>query len=400
MTHEPGAELREFKRGWPIISMAAYGNAVGVTGMLSYPTPYLMQPLQHAFGWSRTQISFAVSLGTLALAIGGPLAGRLCDRYGMNVMVRVSILVVALVLACLALAPLTLWMFYALYALMAFGGAGTSYGPYTRPVAKAFSQGRGIALGLSLTGTGLMAFIAPLTLPGVISAYGWRAGYLTLAVAALLALGPVLLLRRRFEGEALGVRVSAEGLSLHDVLKTRRFWTMMTAGLLTTAVVTGTQLHGLALLMDMKVPKADAERTLAIYGVSMIAARILVGLLLDRLRAPHVALGLYLLPAAGLTLLAVGGSGWAVPAFAGTGLIAAAEGDLMGYLITRYFGLKAYAEVFGWLVASFCLGGMVGAVLASVLHDLNGDYGLWLLGSAAACLCVSALLGSLGRYRY
>ena len=82
------------------------------------------------------------------------------------------------------------------------------------------------------------------------------------------------------------------------------------------------------------------------------------------------------------------------------GMIAAAEGDLLGFLTSRFFGLKSYSEIFGWLVSSFAAGGMVGASVVGLIYDHTQSYTTWLFGSAITSLVVGCLLGTLGRYRY
>jgi sugar phosphate permease len=42
----------------------------------------IITSLESEFGWSRTEISFAISLRILTFGLGGPLGGTLIDRYG------------------------------------------------------------------------------------------------------------------------------------------------------------------------------------------------------------------------------------------------------------------------------------------------------------------------------
>src|SRR5690606_19401190 len=44
----------------------------------------LTQPLEHAFSWSRSQISYALSVSILTLGLAGPISGRLIDRHGIR----------------------------------------------------------------------------------------------------------------------------------------------------------------------------------------------------------------------------------------------------------------------------------------------------------------------------
>ena len=139
---------------------------------------------------------------------------------------------------------------------------------------------------------------------------------------------------------------------------------------------------------------------MSLYGVSMIVSRIAVGLVLDRIHAPKVAMVIYCLPAIGLAALGLGHLPLAVFGMMTVGMIAAAEGDLLGFLTSRFFGLKSYSEIFGWLVSSFAAGGMVGASVVGLIYDRTQSYTIWLFAAAITSLVVGCLLGTLGKYRY
>lgn len=396
----PVGAAAEFSRGWPIVATSAYGTAVSATAMLSYPLPFFMPALEREFGWTRSGIGAAVAFATLAMAVTVPFAGRLCDRVGVRRVILPSIVLFALCVAAMTTVTGDIRHFYAMSVLVVVAGAGTTYPCYTRAVTGAFNAARGTALGLSLVGTGLMAMVAPLVLPDLIAEHGWRAGYLGLASAALVAIVPVAFFLRDPARPAKDLVTAAPGFTLAQAMRDHRFWFLMLAGFLTTAVVGGTQLHSLAMLIDHGVAKQTAERTLALYGVSMIGSRILVGFIIDRIHAPTVAMVLYCAPAIGLFVLGGGNTQIAAFALMSTAMIAAAEGDLLGYMTSRYFGVKAFSEIFGWFVASFALGGMFGALIVGWIYDATNKYDLWLYGAAATCLVVAALLGSLGRYRF
>src|SRR5256714_1031928 len=49
----------------------------------------IITSLESEFGWSRTEISFAISLSIFTFGIGGPLGGTLIDRYGPRLVMLV-----------------------------------------------------------------------------------------------------------------------------------------------------------------------------------------------------------------------------------------------------------------------------------------------------------------------
>ncbi len=65
-----------------LLASAAIGLSAGMTATLFYSLGSFIPPLEAEFGWSRGDISLAVTLMTLAVFVSGSAAGRLCDRYG------------------------------------------------------------------------------------------------------------------------------------------------------------------------------------------------------------------------------------------------------------------------------------------------------------------------------
>src|SRR3546814_7441307 len=65
-----------------LLASAAIGLSAGMTATLFYSLGSFIPSLQAEFGWSRGDISLAVTLMTLAVFVSGASAGRLCDRYG------------------------------------------------------------------------------------------------------------------------------------------------------------------------------------------------------------------------------------------------------------------------------------------------------------------------------
>jgi len=82
------------------------------------------------------------------------------------------------------------------------------------------------------------------------------------------------------------------------------------------------------------------------------------------------------------------------------GLAAAAEVDLVAYLSSRFFGLRAYGKIYGWQLTSFYLGAAGGPLAAGVAFDAYGTYTLVLSFAAAALLMGAVLMATLGKPRY
>ena len=96
---------------------------------------------------------------------------------------------------------------------------------------------------------------------------------------------------------------------------------------------------------------------------------------MDRIRAPRVAAVLCAAAAAGVALLLTGVTGGtASVAAALLGLAIGAESDVMPFLISRYFGMRAMAMLFGCTFGFYVLGNATGRYLIAAGFDATGSY--------------------------
>jgi MFS family permease len=75
-----------------------------------------------------------------------------------------------------------------------------------------------------------------------------------------------------------------------------------------------------------------------------------------------------------------------------------AEADVMPYLISRYFGLHSFSEIYGYAFTAYALAGALGPLLLGWSFDRFHSYSTALLGLAASMFTGAAVLASLPRY--
>jgi sugar phosphate permease len=73
------------------------------------------------------------------------------------------------------------------------------------------------------------------------------------------------------------------------------------------------------------------------------------------------------------------------------GLSYGAEGDLIGYLVAKTFGVRIYGTVLGIMAASISLGSAMGSVLLSVTLKSTGSYAPFLILTGTLTLAGSTL---------
>jgi MFS family permease len=165
--------------------------------------------------------------------------------------------------------------------------------------------------------------------------------------------------------------------------------------------INGTITHVVALLTDRGIGLALATGALSGTGLALILGRILSGWCLDRFWGPYVAVGFFVLPMVGIATLASGAGGMAPllgAALCGLGI--GAEVDLMAFFVSRYFGLRDYAKIYGTMFAVFSFGVGVGPALSGSSFDLYRSYTpifmVYEIMLAASC----AIFLRLGPYPY
>ncbi|MBI1682974.1 MFS transporter [Caulobacter hibisci] len=405
------SEVRdEFRRGWRVVLAAGIGVGCGIS-LQQYVGSLFVKALQADLGWSRGKIAQAQGAALAAIFVA-PILGWLIDKVGVRPVAMVSIVLLALVYLGLAAMPPSLGAFYGLFALLVILGCGTGPIGYTRAVNTWFEKGRGLSLGLTLTGVSLVAALSAPTLSFVIAHHGWRGGYAALAALSLVVALPTVffalwerprLLAKQGAGEieiAAAKRVAQIGLTAGQTLKTGRFWILALAILLATAGLTGVISQLQPILTDQGLDAGVAGWMLALLAVSVMLGRIVVGWAVDRFWAPIPAAIALVLPALGVGLLAIGHGQWPLAVLAVL-LIGAAQGgevDVAAFFVARYFGMRSYGAVYALLGIAISLGVPIGAIGFGALYDHDGGYGRALAIAAAGFVASGALILLMGRY--
>lgn len=384
----------EFSRGWKVLLGSFIGMGVSIVSLTYYSGGIWVKPWQEAFGWSRTEIGTGQSLSTLVVVLTAPFAGRLIDRYGLRSVATISLFLYGLVLWATSQMTGSLWMFYGLMVLTTFVGVASSPIAFTRAINGWFSKHRGLALGLSLTSTGVAAFLIPRYLTPYVAAHGWRSGFFVLFCLVMIALPIVWFLIREQpaeEGYTQDAKTALSGATFKEATQTRTFWTMSFLFFLIAFAVLGLIPSFIPLLQDAGFTPAKAGAMAGIMGLSVMIGRIITGLLVDRIFAPYVTAVIFTLVALGCLALGLGGIAYALPAAIALGMAIGAEADLIGFFTARYFGLKNYGAIYGFQYSMFSLGAATSPIVAGYIWDTTGNYDMALIG-ASILLGVSVVI--------
>jgi MFS family permease len=169
-----------------------------------------------------------------------------------------------------------------------------------------------------------------------------------------------------------GLAVALPGLSVREAIASRSFWLLGVGIILVAMVVNGVVVHVVSLLSDRGWPVDAAARIMIWAGLASLVGRLIAGYLLDRFFAPYVALFSFLVALAGLYLLASDTS--PVLGMIGVGMTTGAEIDIIAYMTSRYFGLRQFGQLYGYLFGLFLVGTGAGPMLMGAVHTRLQSY--------------------------
>ena len=382
----------EILSGYPLLLAAFLGIAIGINSIYFYTSGLFVKPLQAEFDWSRSAISSVNFVGALVSAGLAPFVGALTDRFGVRLVAGICLLGFASGFFLVSGAANFMEFFvFALFLQMV--GTGTSPIVFSRLVNQHFNAARGLALGMSLAGTGLTGALAPRFLAGFIEENGWRDAYQVLGLIVVF-LTPLVILLASYKvksdkseahdqnDDSRFKQEEEHGIVLSEALRSSTLWILSALFFFVSIAIGGLILHFVPLLTDAGVDLKTAASVAGTLGISVVIGRIGIGFLLDRFFAPYVAMILFSITAIGLLVLAFAGADSAIIAAFCIGASIGGETDLIAYFTARYFGMRSYGKIYGIVYAVFTLGMSFSAVLVGGIYDLNGSYFPALLTSA------------------
>jgi sugar phosphate permease len=407
MTSLPGLLARHlpFYYGWIILACvccAGFSRAGGGVATLSI----FVEPMTREFGWSRTALSGAVSLGGVLAALSSPTLGRWLDRGGARVVLCLAVLTTGAANMLLSLTG-SLAMFYLLFCV-----ARTNFaGPFDLGIYGAVNNWF-VARRAFATGTATFAQMAGLVALPLIAQTGigfdsWRTGWLAVGIAVLaIGLAPNLLfMARRPEDLDLLPDSSAPARNVRhtrpepnysrsEALRTPAFWLLCLFTLFGYPVQAGVSLHQAPYLIERGLTPAVAASIVSTFSLMSGVASFGFGMF------PRSLPIRYAMVLAGLAL--TGGT------FAMLGIASPRDGFLaasifgigVGGLLTLlpiawadYYGRASYGAIRGIALSVQVLAQASGPLLSGILRDWSGSYTLSLQCFVAlSCLSVVAAL--------
>lgn len=399
----PDARRTPFYYGYVIAALGFLIQAVFWGTYRSFGL--FFNPLLNEFDWTRAEVAGAASMGWLVVGLMNFPAGAAVDRFGPRLTLTICGAFFGLGYVLMS-GVQGLWQVYAFYIVMAVGMSAADVVPLST-IARWFAKKRGTVTGIAKVGTGIGMMATPLLASHLIGTYGWRTAYAVLGGAAIIALVVMAQFIRR-DPSRMGLKPYGDeqvsvpekhfekGISLKQAVRTRQFGTLCLAYLLVTTVAETVMMHTVPHAEDLGISPTAAAGILSLIGLTSIAARFAIGILVDRLGSRKALLLCFVPQLASLVVLQFADSLPALYVFAVFyGLSHGGFFTLIAPVIAQLFGTVSHGSLFGVIMAGNGVGGSIGPVLTGRAFDVFGSYRipfLALIGMGFAALLLVASL--------
>lgn len=403
-TSETAKRRSAQRSAWMVVGVSSVGLFFHLGSLAVNAFGVMLKTLCEQFQWDREEVSFAFTLMTLTAMLAMPLTGWLTDRIGSRRPILICLAAFGALYASLTFLTPSLWHLYAVFLAIGLVGPGTSAVPHASLISRWFTDRRGLALGLAMSGTAIGGIIWPSATQKLMNWFGWRNAYAISGGAALLVAVPLLILFLREPSKPAQSTEHAggekpDGLTRREALGGSLLWLMLFAFFVISLSIHACMIHLVAMLTDRGMTAESAAFASTLMGAAGMIARLGMGYLLDKLPAERVPSIAFCVVAAGIFLLfagATGGSAYFAAILIGIGY--GSETATVPYLIGRYFGLRSFGEIYSYLFIAVPFGGALGPLLMAKVFVQSGSYQMGLLFCGVATVVAAALLLRLSSY--
>lgn len=403
-----------FYYGWVILFVVAaagfsrQGTAVATLSVF-------MDPMTSEFGWSRTEISGAVSLGGVLGAIAAPVLGPFLDRNGARTVLSIAVLATGIPLLLLSTVT-ALPMFYVLYCIARMNFTGPYDLGIYGSIVTWFKARRAFAT--SITTLVMMAGLMTMPLIGhfAMQAHGWRGAWIYIGATVLIVgLMPVwlLLVRRpedlgleidgaprapREDGAADAPTAAASmdepAFTRAQAMRTSAFWFLSAFTFLVFPIQAGVSLHQAPALIEKGLDPTVAATAVSTFSLFSGISGFSHGFWPRRIPLRFALMLSGALLAAATTTMEFADT---VPlAYLGAALFGLGIGGVLTMLPIAwadYFGRRSFGAIRGVALTVQVIAQATGPLIAGMLRDATGSY--WLPLATFTGFGIAAMLAAL-----
>ena len=420
--------------GWWLVGVAAFMLTL-MSLTVFRGVGIMLVSLERKFGWGRTELSGAFSLGRVEGAILGPIEGILVDRIGTRRMVFIGYILMGLGFIWLSrIEPLgdlgllqwlgftlavlpfnsiddTLLHFYLSFIVITLGSGLGGWLALVAMINNWFNRKRSMAMAASMSGIHVAGVLIPL-FALLVDRYDLDAVALGVGILLLAVIGPVTkVIRTRPEDMGLapdgGVPARAANAPSEDAdadepnftvrqaLKTPAFWILTIAQVSSSVAIVTLALHLVPKLTDpatgMTLPQAGTVELA--YTLAALPAQFISGYFADRMPKTLLIAFLMAIQATGILIIALFDGVPMAYLFAllyGIGF--GGRVPLTTAIRGEYFGRKAFATIMGVSQLPMNVAMIFAPLFAGYMYDTTRRYVVPFTIFAALCYFGAVLM--------
>lgn len=407
----PGTLFYGWKIVWAILVQLTFTSGLSFYNHSIYLNALAAQP-----SFDVQSASTAVSVFFLSGGFSGLLVAKLVQDYDPRLCITAGALMASLALAGLPFVS-SLTQLYVVYSIFGAGFAASALIPATTLVTRWFQRRRAMALSLASTGLSLGGVVLTPLCAFMVDRLGFTLAAPLMGAMFLLGVIPVAWIWLRPDPESMGLRADGDapdaaeydsfdngtsgttattrkekvepGLSFKEARSGRFFWGVSLAYVFLMLAQVGGIAHQYGLARE-QLDDAQTALVVAILPVASIIGRLIGGWVVDQGAIRSFAIGMMVLQAGSLSLLAGGFS--VLTLCVGLFLFGASVGNLLmlqPLILAEAFGVKDYARIFSVSNLMSSMGTSIGPALLGFVYVANDSL-------YAAAYIVAAAAGGLG----
>ncbi|MCX7916914.1 MAG: OFA family MFS transporter [bacterium] len=349
---------------------------------VAYSWGIFILPITKEFGWTRTSVSFAVSILLLLFSTFMPISGLIEKRIGPKNTSIIGGFFVSIGWLLSSFTKSIFWL-YLSYGFLVGIGTGLSYLPSISTGIKWFKEKKGMATGIIVSGFGIgSAFLAPIGIK-LINTFGWRK---TMFIYGLL-FGVIIFTASFFlktpelinENDIENKVNSFDKLNFtpYQMIRTTLFklifityFFAMVAGMM---IIT----HIVPFLKDIGYDTIQASLSITIISLFNGIGRTLGGFLSDKIGRVNILLLLFFIT--GMSILFLKFLPYLYIIYSSAALIGFCFGGFLSIypaLTGDFFGTEYFGINYGIVFIGYGLGCFLGPLLGGIFYDKMGNYNL------------------------
>nr|AWL99516.1 MFS transporter [Bradyrhizobium amphicarpaeae] len=276
-----GAFSPDSRQAWIRLLLALMIGSIGGVGM--WAIVVMIPAVQTEFSASRGAVSLAFTLMMFGFGLGGVIAGKITDRFGIVPAMAISIAFLGVANTFAGLSS-ELWQFVAAYFLIGLGTSAT-FAPLMAEASHWFERYRGLAVTIVASGNYFAGTMWPPIVNWGMQEVGWRHTHIGIGIVCVsLMTILVLVLRAQIGHDKVHDHANAPPPRVDLKLSTNTLTVLLSIASISCCVAMAMpQVHIVAYCGDLGYGVARGAEMLSLMMACGIVSRIGSGFLADKI---------------------------------------------------------------------------------------------------------------------